>query len=261
VPPHVAWLSIAPVKGLALVHPDEIALDEHGVAENRRFCLVDEQDRRYGALRDGRLQQIQVEYDAVANRLALRFPDGAVAEGDVALCGTIATDLYHQQIPLRLLEGPWNEVLSQFAGRSLRLGLADRPGGSVDRDRGPVSLVSDASVEELGRRSGHDGPVDGRRFRMLIGLGGCEPHEEDGWCGRDVRVGEAVVRPLEPVARCAITTQSPETGERDFDTLRAIKEYRGVRPSDGKSLDFGVFGTVVTPGRVRVGDPVEPLDA
>jgi len=91
----------------------------------------------------------------------------------------------------------------------------------------------------------------------LVGLGGCEPHEEDGWCGRDVRVGEAVVRPLEPVARCAITTQSPETGERDFDTLRAIKEYRGVRPSDGKSLDFGVFGTVVKPGRVRVGDPVE----
>ena len=91
---------------------------------------------------------------------------------------------------------------------------------------------------------------------MLIGVAGGEPHEEDEWVGAEVALGEAVVRVLEQVARCAITTKHPDTGERDLDTLRVIKQYRGVRGQ--KALDFGVYGEVVTPGRVRVGDAVVP---
>ncbi|MDQ3823049.1 MAG: MOSC domain-containing protein, partial [Actinomycetota bacterium] len=131
------------------------------------------------------------------------------------------------------------------------------PGGAVDRARGEVSLVSDASVDEIGRQGGRDG-VDARRFRMLVGVAGCEPHEEDEWVGRRIQVGEAVVVLRGHVARCAITTQNPDTGAPDFDTLRTIKAYRGLR--DG-GLDFGVYGEVVEPGRARVGDPVGPLDA
>jgi len=111
-------------------------------------------------------------------------------------------------------------------------------------------------VDELARQAGVDS-TDVRRFRMLVGVGGGEPHQEDAWIGRDVRIGEAVVRVHEQVARCAITTKNPDTGERDLDTLRVIKAYRGTRGE--KQLDFGVYGEVVTPGRVRVGDPVEPL--
>ena len=60
------------------------------------------------------------------------------------------------------------------------------------------------------------------------------------------------------MARCATTTRDPQTGERDFDTLRTIKNYQGLR--DGKNIDFGVYGAVEQPGRVRVGDPVELIE-
>ena len=92
---------------------------------------------------------------------------------------------------------------------------------------------------------------------MLFGIAGVRPHEEDDWLGRQVRVGDAVVRVLERVARCAITTQDPRTGERDLDTLRLIDGYRPRDPAGG--ICFGVWGDVVQPGRVRLGDPVEPL--
>jgi uncharacterized protein YcbX len=72
-------------------------------------------------------------------------------------------------------------------------------------------------------------------------------------------VGEAVVRLHEEVARCAITTQDPDSGVPDFDTLREIKSYRGTRDADGTHIDFGVFGEVEEPGTVRLGDAVEPL--
>jgi hypothetical protein len=131
---------------------------------------------------------------------------------------------------------------------------ADVPGAGVDVE--PVTLVSEESVAELARQAGRD-TVDGRRFRMLVDLAGCLPHEEDSWAGRRVRIGAALLEVGGPVARCATTTRDPATGDRDFDTLRAIEAYRGRR--EGHDIDFGVYARVVEPGRVRVGDAVEPL--
>jgi hypothetical protein len=117
--------------------------------------------------------------------------------------------------------------------------------------------VSDGSLRELAKHAGVDS-VDGRRFRMLINLEGADPHEEDAWIGKRIALGDAVLRVRKPDARCAITTQDPDTGMRDLDTLRAIISYRGLR--EGKHADFGVLADVVTPGRIRVDDEVTVLD-
>lgn len=255
--PTVSWISIAPVKGLGLVHPREVLLEEHGVSENRRFYIVDEDGRRYGLLRDGRLWQVGVEYKVEPERLSLLFPDGAVVAGDVALDGEVTTDFYGRTVEGQVVTGPWSEALSQHVGRAVRLIKSAHPGQAVDRGRGGVSLVSDASLEELARRADTNA-VDARRFRMLLGIGGCEPHEEDHWLGSEIRIGEARARLLGTVGRCAITTRNPATGERDLDTLGVIKSYRGQNPRT-QELDFGVFGEVVRPGRVRIGDPVAPV--
>ena len=44
--PAVSRLSYTSVKGLALVHPDELYVDVHGVDDNRRFFLIREDGRR-----------------------------------------------------------------------------------------------------------------------------------------------------------------------------------------------------------------------
>jgi uncharacterized protein YcbX len=250
----VSRLSIAPVKGMALVHPEEIDLEPYGVADNRRFYLVDEGGRRYGQLRNGTLVRIVPAWDGT--RLALDFPDGTRVEHEVEVGEPTTTDFWGRPVTGRFVTGPFDDAISEFAGKRVRLVLADEPAGGVDRDDGSVTMLSDASLDELAAHAQRDG-VDARRFRMLIGIAGCRPHEEDEWLGASVRVGDAVVRLHEQVARCAITTQDPDTGVPDFDTLREIPKYRGLR--NGKYVDFGVFGEVEQPGRVRVGDPVEPL--
>jgi uncharacterized protein YcbX len=252
----VARISIAPVKGLALVERDAILLEGSGVRENRRFHIVDADGRRYNQLRNGALVQIRPEYDG--DRLALRFPDGTVAEGEVALGDEITTDFYGRPVDGRVLEGPWSGALSDWAGRALRL-IQSAPGAAIDRGGGHVSLVSRASLEELGRHTGGNGAADGRRFRMLFELDGCESHEEDTWLKQRVRIGEAVAYLRHDVGRCAITTQNPDTGAPDLDTLRTIREYRGetANESGKRHIPFGVYGEVVDPGRVAVGDTVE----
>jgi uncharacterized protein YcbX len=245
---------------MALVHPPEIALGPAGVPEDRRFHIVDEAGRRYGQIRNGTLVRVAPTYDGEADLLSLLFPDGEVVAGEVERGEPLVTDFYGRDVPGRVVVGPWAAAISAYAGRPLRLVKTDVPGAGVDRSRGAVSLVADASVDELARHAGRHA-VDARRFRMLIGVAGCAAHEEDAWLGKNVRVGEAVVRLHEQVARCAITTQDPDSGIPDFDTLREIKSYRGTRDDGGKHIDFGVFGEVVEPGTVRLGDAVEPQDA
>ena len=249
-------LSVTPVKGLALHHPPEVLLEPGvGVAENRRFYLVDARGRLLAGVRHGPLVRVRAEYDPVDEHLALRFPDGRLVEGRVDPAEPLTTDFYGRSVAGHVVRGHWADALSAYVGRSVRLVRADRPGAACDVH--VATLVSRASLAEAGRRAGREAPLDGRRFRMLLEVDGCTPHEEDSWAGRDLRVGEAVLRVPGPVPRCAVTTQDPETGVPDLDTLRVIKGYRGVR--EGRKIDFGVYADVVRGGRVRLGDVVEPV--
>src|SRR5262249_38267632 len=253
----VTRISIAPVKGLALVHPDEVQLDRSGVLENRRFYIVDDAGRRYGQIRNARLVQIRATYDREREHLALAFPDGTTAIGIVALADEVTTDFYGRPVKGHLVHGPWNDALSSWAGRPLRL-VQPEPGRAVNRARGAVSLISEASLRELARHGAQDDPVDGRRFRMLFQVDGLEAHAEDTWLRRQVRIGAALIRLRGLVGRCAITTQNPDTGVPDLNTLRVLNEYRGLTAK--RELPFGVYGEVLEPGRVQVGDRAEPLE-
>jgi hypothetical protein len=250
----VSRFSIAPVRSCGLEHPAEIDITEFGVVEDRRFYLTDDANRLVERSMVGKLVQIASHTDHEGKRLRLDFPDGTVVDEEVRLGDPVETPIYGRTGVGHLVHGPWVEALSDFAGRTIRLVRCDQPAGT--RAGNPTSIVSDGSLAELARRSGVD-HVDGRRFRMLIDLVGAAPHEEDTWVGRRIAIGEAVLAVTLPDARCAITTQHPDTGTRDLDTLRTLIAYRGLR--DGKHADFGVLADVVQPGRVRLGDEVNVL--
>jgi len=254
MPTAVAGFNVAPVKSLGLEHPDELLLDPEGVRENRRFFLVDADDRLFRGAYHGPLVAVRPAYDAAAERLALTFPDGSSVEADARGVSDVVGDFWGRPVRGRALTGEISEALSTYAGKPLRIVRAAEDGVGCDSLH-PVSLLGDGSVRELEDRSARE--IDPRRFRMLIELSGVEPHAEDGWEGGLLRLGEAIVRVGGPVGRCANITHDPDTGQRDLDTLRAIKEYRGVVDGD---VCFGVYADVVEPGRVRVGDVAEPLE-
>jgi hypothetical protein len=253
----VAWISIAPVKGLALVHPEEVELERFGVRENRRFYLIDPRGRLLNGKQLGPLVRVVPDYDEEQGTLRLVFPEGEAVDGAVEVGEPVTTVFYGRHVSGRLVSGPWSEALSAWSGKPLRLVRVEEAGAGVDRGaRAAVSLVSTASLDAL--RGVAESNVDGRRFRMVLGVDGVAAHEEDSWLGRKVRVGEATVRPRGNVGRCAVTTQNPETGIPDLDTLRALGRYRGDVETTER-LPFGVWGEVLEPGRVKLGDPVEPL--
>jgi uncharacterized protein YcbX len=252
----IAWISISPVKGLALRQLEQCELTEAGVAGDRAFFLVDENGRLVNSKGLGALQQLVPRFDEETDVLELGFPDGTAVDGQVALDGSLEAQFWGVAVPVRVVDGPWSGAISGFAGRSLRLVRA--PGPATDRMRsGAASLLGTASLRALARATGSE-EVDGRRFRMNFGIDGLDEHEEDGWLGRRVQLGEAVVVPQGNIGRCAVTTQNPDSGTPDLDTLKALAAYRREVEST-EPLPFGVHAAVASAGRVRVGDPVDLL--
>jgi uncharacterized protein YcbX len=243
----VTQLSIAPVKGMRLAPADELRLGPSGAHGDRAFCVVDPETRLLLTTRTPGLLQLAPRWDGSV--LALRFPDGSEVAEEPAF-GARATTANYEGRPIhgRLVGGALAEAVSAHLGRDVRLLARD------DRERladdAPVTLMSGASLAALAPAL--DGAVpDARRFRMTIAIDGVEAWEEHGWASREIEAGEAVLRGIDPVPRCVVTTRDPDDGRTDLPVLAALARLRGKR-----DVTFGLWCEVVLPGRVRLGDAV-----
>lgn len=114
-------------------------------------------------------------------------------------------------------------------------------------DDGPVSLLGLGSVAAFA--GDRDEDVDVRRFRPNIIFDGLPAYAEDGWVGRTVRIGTAVLAVEFPSPRCVMVDMRTADLPAQPGNLAAIERDRAGR--------LGVIASVVAPGRVRLGDVVE----
>jgi uncharacterized protein len=248
----VTALSVTPVKATRLHTVDAIELDADGARGNRRFFVIDDRCRMVNSKVIGELQSVVAHSEN--GQLSLSFPDGRTVESAVELGDPVDATFFSAPVTARPLLGPLSDALSEHVGRPVRV-VAGRP--AVDRGRrGGASLVSRGSLERLADVADQD-TVDARRFRMLIEVDGIAAHAEDHWVGRTVRIGAAAVRFHGHVGRCLITSRDPDTGIVDLPTLDVLGSYRREVQST-EPLPFGIYGAVVQPGMVRLGDSVRP---
>jgi uncharacterized protein YcbX len=123
----------------------------------------------------------------------------------------------------------------------------------IKQDRGvfdafPLSLLSTQTVRGLGELVGAELAVERFRPNLLVdAISGEFP--EDEWAGRTLRIGGMRMRVDKRDQRCVIITTDPLTLRRDKEILRVLAQERGTC--------LGVYGSVVEPGTVAVGDRVE----
>ena len=182
--------------------------------------------------------QVKPAYDPAADVLALTLPDGGVVSGVPKDAEPLSARFFGQRdVAGVVVDGPWAEALSALCGLPLR--LVRSQGNSFDAL--PLSILSSASVDAL-RASSGETSIDERRFRPNVYLDGMDAaHGEDAWVGREVSIGGARARVVFRDPRCDMTTHDPDTGARDFNTLKLIAAYRTDQP---KEVNFGVYGAV-----------------
>src|SRR5262245_17891435 len=137
-------ISTTPVKNTALEHPDEVEVGPRGVRDDRRFVLVDGEGRRLRSSLTAWPTAIATRYDAGAERLSMRFPDGGEVEGSALGTGAeLRFDYHGREVSGRVVEGPWNEPLSAMAGHPVRLLRPRAPGDCTDE---PATIISAESL-------------------------------------------------------------------------------------------------------------------
>lgn len=116
-------------------------------------------------------------------------------------------------------------------------------------DSAPLSLLSTQTADAVGAYVGTS--VSPLRFRpnIVVETVAGTPFAEDSWVGTTVSVGPVRVHVQQRDKRCMVINIDPETGERDPAVLRGVAQLNQVT--------CGVYGSVLGPGTISVGDPVE----
>lgn len=256
----VARIGVVFVKATRLLDKKKTAVTRSGLGWDRDFCLIEEDGQSVNQANHSQFIPLMFDYAEATDRLILHMPNGEVIEGPAAGSGRSHELLAIGQriVPLREVEGPWKDRLSAFAGRPIRLFRCERTGGGVDVL--PITFLTTGSIRRLSHELSAE--VDPARFRAGFVFDNLVEHEEDGWDGKLLRVGEVVLRVRSPVPRCLITGFDARTGARDLNVMQGLLRYRekGDLPPEFKMNialpTFATYAEVVTPGVAHVGDPV-----
>ena len=130
-------------------------------------------------------------------------------------------------------------------------GLAKVPArGMTDTNYPSVSIMTTASHKAVEGQIGQS--LETARWRGNIWLEGTTAWQETDWLGKTLRIGEAMLELIEPIERCKHTMANPYSGERDADTLAALRNGWGHQ-------NFGVYAKVIQSGRITLNDKVEVI--
>jgi len=91
--------------------------------------------------------------------------------------------------------------------------------------------------------------IDHRRLRPNIFLADVPELEERSWPGKIIAIGEVRIHAVQLRDRCVMTTFDPDTQKQDPSVLQRI-----IRDLDGSTA---LDSSIITPGKIRVGDAVE----
>ena len=184
------------------------------------------------------LMAINAQLEDVTGQLTLSHPD----RPDLSFDPDAAADLQ------RFLD--WEKPLTP-ADRAASARIVLVPGrGMTDTDFPSVSLCNWASHRAVEAAIGHD--LSPKRWRGNIWFDLGAPWAENDLMGSQIQIGEVTFLIRERVTRCLATTANPETGVRDADTLKTLKDTWGHQ-------DFSVYAEVITGGDIRLGDSVKVL--
>lgn len=122
--------------------------------------------------------------------------------------------------------------------------------GMTDTDFASISLINLASHRAVEAQLGRE--ISPLRWRGNFVFDSATAWEETTWVGKRLRLGEAELEGVELITRCTATMASTRTGERDADTLNALKAGFGHQ-------ECGLYVRVLKGGMVRTGDTFEVL--
>jgi uncharacterized protein len=262
----LASIHIYPLKSCAPLGCGEAIVEARGLANDRRWLVVDAGGKFLTGRQHPRLTLIRATPDGDA--LQLRAPDMP----DLRMQQPprdgmrIQTTIWKNAVQALLAGSAADAWISAYLGVPTRLVFMDaecvrpvgtdfgQPGDEVSfADGYPLLLISQAALDMLNTKLAQ--PVPMLRFRPTLVVANTQAHAEDDW--KRIRIADIEFDVVKPCTRCVFTTVDFEHGRLDpsGEPLRTLIGYR--RTPDGVT-----FGQNLIPrgtGTLRIGDRVEIL--
>jgi len=255
-PARIASLHVYPLKSARGIDLTTARLDPRGLRHDRRWMVVDGRgrfvtQRTLPALARVRTQlgddsltlsapghapfTLPVSGRAVGARVPVEVWSHRLMAED---CGKPAADWISAMLgePLRIVracDDVWREPDGEFRGIT--------PAPVSFPDAYPLLVCNTASLAELNRRMGSDGPVPMDRFRPNVVIDGWESFVEDQYTG--IAIDDVRLRLVKACARCSTTTIDQQSGAASANPLPALRRFRFDRALRG--VTFGQNAVIV----------------
>lgn len=246
----VASIYRYPVKGLSPDPLPAVALDVgQTLPGDRAFAIengpigFDPANPRYFPkirflmlMRNERLAALRSRYDAATGELSLSRDGAELARGDLRTePGRTAIEQFFAGYCADELRGPPKLLAGQ--GHSFS-----------DVARKVVSIINLGSVTALEAMIGR--PVDPLRFRGNLYVQGWPAWHEFDLMDQTLLIGNAKLKVVKRIVRCAATNVDPQTAARDMAIPETLQQNLG-------HADCGVYAEVIEAGDLAQGDAVQ----
>ena len=185
--------------------------------------------------RDQWLAPLKTHFDDESHVLTIRRDGEIVAQGDLETAeGRAAIEQFLARQHAGDIKGP-PKILTG-------------PGHSFsDVARKVVSIINLASLRAIENMVGE--PVHPLRFRANLYVEGWPAWHEFGLLDRTLAIGDARVRIVKRITRCAAVNVDPDTGARDLAIPQTLMQRLGHN-------ECGIYAEVIAGGCIGVGDAI-----
>jgi uncharacterized protein YcbX len=190
-------------------------------------------------MRNERLAALHTGYDEASHTLVIRHDGREAVRADLRTReGRLAVEAFMRRYVPDELHGPPKVLFGD--GHSFS-----------DNASKVVSIINLGSVAEI--ETAMAAPVDPLRFRANLYVRGWPAWSEFDFVGRELAIGNARLKVIKRIKRCAATEVDPVTGTRDLHVLKALMDKFG-------HVDCGIYAQVVAGGPIAPGDSIVPSE-
>jgi len=260
-------LHIYPIKSLGGISLQESKVTSRGLAYDRRWVLVDENNRFVSQREYAQMALLQPSLDDTVMTINDRSGKQEQLNFNLQEPQTEAEEvtIWDDIVPAKPVDDAADQWFSSFMQMPVRLMYmheesvrqADQRYAITVNDKVsfadgyPILIISEASMTLLNSKL--ENPLTINRFRANVIVSGIKAHEEDSW--REIKTDRQTLFGVKPCARCVMTTIDPENAQFGAEPLKTLSTYRF---KDNKIL-FGENFIPQDEGKLRVGDEIEVI--
>lgn len=248
---------IYPIKSLGGISLQKTVMKHKGLEHDRRWMLVDENNKFITIREQPKLLKFSIEYLAKGFRIKhgashLNIPF------DISEGSKLKTKIWNDGISVIEGKTEWNNWFSEQLNRACKLvhfpEESERQGSkkwcSPNQqvslaDGYPLLVVGEESLNDLNHKLNK--PISVMRFRPNLVFSGGEPYEEFRWS--TFKIGNNSFQGLKPCVRCVVTTYDENTLEKGIEPLKTLSKQRVDKNIVFGQHSVGVGGSIIEVGQ------------